>query len=216
MVALNSAAHGSETADALLAALPIKDGPGIDCNDLPEFTREACREVERTLPIQDFIAAGVEALGADGVPDGGVRDFLRARIAGLRSLGTAESARFWREHGAELPKTTLYLSFRSFIGDTERDLPASNAWSYLILVAVDPSATENDMQVRLVNHALGGPLADVEVVGPAAEGNHWQWPLTANDLSPLLQPPTMSERMPHEALLVAYYQTLHEAGLLLP
>jgi hypothetical protein len=40
------------------------------------------------------------------------------------------------------------------------------------------------------------------------------WELTSNDIDENLQRSEMSERMPHEALLLAYYQ--HEAGLLLP
>jgi len=218
-VSLNSAARGSETADALLAALALADAATATCADLPGFARFACQAVDTTdlTPIADFLRAGLSGFGdfddAAGTTAG---EFLRRRIAGLRSLGTAETAQFWRERGARLPTTTLYLSFRSYITDVDRDLPSSNAWSYVLLRAVDARAPENDMQVRLVNHALGGPLASVEVVGPAAEGNHWQWPLTSDDLSESLEPAEMAERMPHEALLLAYYQTLHEIGLLLP
>jgi len=218
-VSLNSAAHGSETADALLAALALSDTATATCNDLPAFARLACTAVDITdlTAIADFLRAGLSAFGdfddADGSTAG---ELLRRRIAGLRSIGTAETARFWREHGAQLPTSTLYLSFRSFISDPARDLPMSNAWSYVLLKNVDPWQPANDMQVRLVNHALGGPLASVEVVGPAAEGNHWQWELTSDDLSEQLEPVGMAERMPHEAPLLAYYQTLHEIGLVLP
>jgi pimeloyl-ACP methyl ester carboxylesterase len=219
-VSMSSAAHGSETADALLAALGLVDKPAATCEQLPPFARKACRAVDshRLHPISDFLGSGVQALGFDGGDLDGetVGDFLRQRIAGLRSLGTLETAQFWRERGAQLPTSTLYLSFRSFIGDLARDLPPSNAWSYMLLAAVDPTRADNDMQVRLVNQPLGGPLADVEVVAPAAEGNHWQWELTSDDLAEALEPRAMAERMPHEALLLGYYQTLHELGLFVP
>jgi hypothetical protein len=220
-VSLNSAARGSETADALLAGLALANRVGATCDDLPVFARRACHLVDRQqlTPIADFLKAGLANLGFDfGDIDDGltVGEFLRRREAGLRSLGTAETAQFWREHGAQLPQSTLYLSFRSFVGDSSTNLPGSNAWSWVLLSAIDRHASENDMQVRLVQQPLGGPLAGLEVVGPAAEGNHWQWELTSNDIGENLQPSEMSERMPHEALLLAYYQTLHEAGLLLP
>jgi hypothetical protein len=220
VVALNSAAHGSETADALLTALNLGDRPDGSCDNLPQPARDACRAIDQQPlhPIAGVLQQSLASLGFDfGDVDGStVGDFLRRRVDGLRSLGTAEMARFWRERGAELPTSVLYLSFRSFIGEPWRDLPTSNAWSYALLASVDRWNRENDMQVRLVNQRLGGPLAQVEVVGPAAEGNHWQWELTSNDLSEPLEPRAMADRMPHEALLLAYYQTLHEIGLVLP
>jgi hypothetical protein len=69
------------------------------------------------------------------------------------------------------------------------------------------------MQVRLSNHALGGRLADHEVVMPAAEGNHWQWVMTAGQVPELLMPADMIDRVPQTALAVAYAQTLFEIGL---
>jgi hypothetical protein len=110
----------------------------------------------------------------------------------------------------------MYLNFRSYISKPERNLPQSNALSHSLLSNANSASPENDMQVRLANQELGGPLADVEIVGPVAEGNHWQWPLTSKDINASIMPSEMADRIPHDAMLLAYYQTLNEIGILFP
>jgi hypothetical protein len=141
-------------------------------------------------------------------------DRLREHLAGWRSLTTGGSRTFWDERGDELPTAPLYTTFRSVITDARANLPFSNAALYATLAVAGGTDPYNDMQVRLSNHALAGPLVDREVVMPAAEGNHWQWVMTTDQVPDLLMPADMVERVPQTALAVAYVQTLFEVGLL--
>ncbi len=221
---LNSAAHGSEVADTLAGLLV-----DVGCDILPEFAAGACAwAAERSVtPGGKLLDVLARAMGvpvddlADFVEDeaaivGGdsLADFLRAHRPGVESLGTSRARDFWTEHGDDLPRSTLYYSFRSVISQPDANLPSSNALFFSMLEQVGGQIPYNDMQVRLDNQSYGGPIADLEIEGPVAEGNHWQWELTSGALPEAVMPASMTDRIPHRALMVAYFQTLAEVGLL--
>jgi hypothetical protein len=226
--ALNSSAHGSEAIDLVVAALDVFLPADAVCALLLGPGRAACeRAVLATLPpIDALLAVAVSTAAvtpaerdalAVAAPTTALRtlaDRLRQHVAGWRSLTTGGSRTFWDERGDELPSATLYTTFRSVITDVRANLPISNGALYATLAVAGGTDPYNDMQVRLSNHALAGPLVDREVVMPAAEGNHWQWVMTAGQVPELLMPPDMVERIPQPALAVAYVQALFEVGLL--
>ena len=74
----------------------------------------------------------------------------------------------------------------------------------------------NDMQVRLVDQRFGGPVSEVEVPSPVAEGNHWQWALEDHQVPDHIMDDEMFEGFPRGALLLAHYAALAEIGLLAP
>jgi hypothetical protein len=226
--ALNSSAHGSEAIDLVVAALDVFLPADDVCALLLGPGRAACeRATLAVLPPVDTlldVAVGASAIAAHerdalalATPATALRDLaarLREHLAGWRSLTTDGSRTFWATRGAELPTAPLYTTFRSVITDTRANLPISNAALYAALAIAGGDDPYNDMQVRLSNHALAGPLAESEVVMPAAEGNHWQWVMTSGQVPGLLMPADMVERVPQTALAVAYVQSLFEAGLL--
>jgi hypothetical protein len=228
MFAINSSAHGSEAIDLVVAALDVFLPTDAVCALLLGRGRTACeRATLATLPPIDALldaAVGTAALTpaerdalAGAAPTAALRalaDRLRQHLAGWRSLTTGGSRAFWDERGHELPTATLYTTFRSVITDVRANLPISNGALYATLAVAGGADPYNDMQVRLSNHALAGPLVDREVVMPAAEGNHWQWVMTAGQVPELLMPADMVERIPQTALAVAYVQALFEVGLL--
>jgi hypothetical protein len=55
----------------------------------------------------------------------------------------------------------------------------------------------------------------VEVVGRVAEGNHWQWQLADGAVPAAVMDPDMVRRTPDVDLLLAHYQALQDAGLVL-
>jgi len=69
------------------------------------------------------------------------------------------------------------------------------------------------MQVRLANEPLRGPVADTEVESYVTEGNHWQWHFTPREISEGMAPGWMFEGIPRAALLLSYYDTLREIGI---
>jgi len=206
---LNSAAHGSPIGD--IGALLVPDQPFA----LPDMK-----------PAQVALAYGLaldprnpSALGdwleAEGF-EGDLEAFLAARFRGFRSLSTYAARDFWTAlgDGWSLPRDFLVVSFRSIVTHPRRNLPKSNCPLFLINRRLVDCSKDNDMQVRLVDQQLGGPFADMEVVGPVAEGNHWQWALNPGDVPPEVMPDEMLRRTPSEALFLAHYRTLDEVGLL--
>ena len=218
MMSLNAAAHGSEAADAAIAALDQSEKSKQGCQPLPEFMRPMCERIAASslAPVSDLLTKIFEGLGAtfSDIETMTVADFLVARYRGLASLTTEETARFWREHGEALSTETLYYSFRSTITDVFENLPPSWYLTYGIVAASSKEAPSNDMQVRLDHQHFGGPLTDVEVISHVAEGNHWQWELSSNDVSESMMPAAMLDHVPRDAMMLAYFQTLAEAGLL--
>lgn len=229
VVTLNSAAHGTEVADTFHAALSLLEGSSERCDWVDDVARPMClwaaeQSVTPSEGVITLIAASmgvpVENLGAfiaaeDGVaaaPD--LSAFLRAHLPGLLSLTTTAADEFWRDQAPALPRDTLYLSFRSVVSDRDENLPISNALGFDLLRNAGGTNPWNDMQVRLVNQHMGGAVRDLEVVEPVAEGNHWQWELATGAVPEAVMPADMTERIPHEALLVSHYQALAEVGLL--
>jgi len=228
VVTMNSAAHGSEVAD-LLSRL-LGDLGRDACAAWPLVFRPTCEWAAASgvvpsdgvmraiawamgIPVQDlqrFIAAEDEV-----APSPNLRAFLVNHRPGVDSLTTAGAVAFWKQHGAKLPTTALYVSFRSVISDAARNLPTSNALFAKLLDRVSPFRPWNDMQVRLVNQSLGGPIAKVEVVGRVAEGNHWQWQLAEGAVPPAVMDPDMVRRTPDVDMLLAHYLALQDAGLVL-
>lgn len=165
------------------------------------------------LPVEalaEFISAEDSIAAAPTV-----QAFFGAHTPGVQSLSTEVAARFWRERADALPSDTLYDSFRSVISDPTENLPLSNRLFFSLLERAGESVPYNDMQVRLENQRLGGAIADMEVVGPVAEGNHWQWELATGAVPESVMPAEMTSKIPHREFMVAYFQTLTEAGLLL-
>jgi pimeloyl-ACP methyl ester carboxylesterase len=225
--AINSSAHGSEAIDVVFAAVELFLFTDAACTSLPPVGRAVCERaaVAAVPPVETLLdlAVGIGAVATDdraglasAAPIVALRalaDALREQLAGWRSLTTYGSRDFWSARGDQLPTTPLYTSFRSVITDQRANLPLSNLALYAALAVAGGADPYNDMQVRLSNHALGGRLADHEVVMPAAEGNHWQWVMTAGQVPELLMPADMIDRVPQTALAVAYAQTLFEIGL---
>ncbi len=228
VLVMNSAAHGSEVADTLGGLISALDG--TYCESVAEFARPACEWADDRSPVPndllmetiafamgipveslaDFIAAEDSIAAAPTV-----KDFFAAHTPGVQSLSTPVAAEFWRERADALPRDTLYYSFRSVISDPVENLPLSNKLFFALLERAGESEPYNDMQVRLENQELGGRVADIEVVGPVAEGNHWQWELATGAVPEAVMPAEMTEKIPHREFMVAYFQTLAEAGLLL-
>jgi pimeloyl-ACP methyl ester carboxylesterase len=229
VLTMNSAAHGSEAIDTLFLAMQAFERVEDICAAVPAFARAACEEIKAQSPVPADVILGLVgdllSVPADRIVDGIegadpartielVREYVRSHLAGWRSLTTFDSKAFWAQHGATLPKDLLYFAFRSAISDTEKNLPLSNAPLYFLLAQAGGADPYNDMQVRLSNQALGGPVAGTEVVLPAAEGNHWQWEFTKGQLDSALIPDDMIERVPQLAYIVSYTQVLFEAGYL--
>jgi hypothetical protein len=229
VVTLNSAAHGSEVADVLAQIADALERGDDACSTVPLLFRGACAALARRSPIPGEGVLRVLA-GAMGLPldtleefirreDGvsaapTVGAFFRRHAAGIRSLTTGDAARFWDERAGALPQNILYLSFRSVVSRRTQNLPLSNALFFDLLRLSSRKSPHNDMQVRLANQSLGGPVAPLEVVSPVAEGNHWQWELGPGDLPETAMPRAMMDRIPRAALLAGYYGALAELGLL--
>jgi len=229
VVTLNSAAHGSEVADTFHTALSFLEGSDEACDWVDDIARPMClwaaeRSVQPSAGILRLIATAmgvpIEDLSAFIAAEDGVAAapnlsaFLRAHLPGVLSLTTSAAADFWRDQAPALPRHVMYLSFRSVVSDRDANLPNSNALSFDLLRNAGGTSPWNDMQVRLANQRIGGPVQDLEVVEPVAEGNHWQWELATGAVPENVMPADMTERIPHEALLVAHYQALAEVGLL--
>jgi cysteine-rich repeat protein len=134
-------------------------------------------------------------------------------VPGLKSLTTEAADTFWRERENELPKNTLYTSFRCAITDPHSNLPDTNKGFFVLLKNQQADHMGNDMQVRLFNQSLKGAIADREVMLPAAEGNHWQWELNPGAVAENVMPEEMVTRTPQPELFLAYFETLHDIGL---
>lgn len=209
LFAMNSAAHGSPAADAVALILPL---PGLEearCAGLGRIGRWWCRSFGAPFAfgLSSLVGTAVLALGG---PD----EDADGAAAGLRTLSTYESREFWRTKASGLPTDLLFVSFRSIITDEDQNLPASNRLFYRSVFLAGGTQPWSDMQVRLLDQRLGGPLAEREVVWPVAEGNHWQWHLEPHQLPGIAMPASMLEGIPREELLLAHLQTLAEVGLL--
>ncbi len=228
VLVMNSAAHGSEVADTLGGIITELDG--TFCESVAEFARPACEWADQRSPLPNDLLMETIAF-AMGLPVEALAEFIAAEDSiaaaptvqaffgahtpGVQSLSTEVAARFWRERADALPNDTLYYSFRSVISDPTENLPLSNRLFFSLLERAGESVPYNDMQVRLENQRLGGAIADMEVVGPVAEGNHWQWELATGAVPESVMPAEMTSKIPHREFMVAYFQTLTEAGLLL-
>lgn len=208
---LNVPVHGSEVGEALYRAVrPARWFEWI----LPSGPLKSRLETAAQAfggPSGDAARRWLQQEGA--AEQRNVGDFLRQRVEGVRSLGTSYSQEFWARNAERIPRTPLYAAFRSII--TKRtNLPKSNEFLYELTRELKPRDPYNDMQVRLASQSLGGSLGLYEVLGPVAEGNHWQWALVPDDVPDALMPRSMTEPIPHSELLLAYYTTFAEAGLL--
>jgi hypothetical protein len=118
-----------------------------------------------------------------------------------------ESASF----GVAPSRALLLVPHRN--SDSSANLPSSNRLFHALLERAGEHRPYNDMQVRLDNQILGGPVADLEVASPVAEGNHWQWELATGAVPESTMPVDMTDRIRHRELLVGHYQTLVELGV---
>lgn len=223
---MNSAGHGSEVADVMLSLLKIQPQ---SCDEWLSIARPLCENAAKqsarpadfviellaramSVPVDEF----AKFMTAEGITQRmTVAEFLRSRMAGVESLTTNATNRFWAQNGVALPQDTLYFSFRSVISSPD-NLPRSNALFAAALNRVDPFLPWNDMQVRLVNQGLNGPLVNREVLGRVAEGNHWQWQLKDGAVPEILMPRAMSERTPDVAMITAHYLAMFDVGVVLP
>jgi len=227
VLVMNSAAHGSEVADVGASILNnVVDQFSATCSN--DFIAPLCESALADSPIPSDYILELMAQGM-GVPVGTVNQFIAAEdqvsnapslrefflrhLPGIESLTTNTSDSFWAQRSSELPQNTLYYSFRSVISDTSANLPPSNALFHSHLGRIDSQVPYNDMQVRLKNQSLGDSVAQLEVVGPVAEGNHWQWELATGAVPEDTMPASMTDRIPHREILVGYFQTLVEFGV---
>jgi hypothetical protein len=221
---MNSAAHGSAVADVIALALPLPRLEEARCVGRGALSRWWCENVR--MPSFGLPLIARAALRTQGQPpddrDYRMRDgklerisaseYTNRRIAGARSLSTYASKQFWHSHGDALPRHPLYFSFRSIITDEARNLPASNRTFYRSVFQAGGTAPWNDMQVRLIDQHLGGPLRESEIVWPVAEGNHWQWALDRHHVPGVVMSDEMFEGFPRVELLLAHAETLAEFG----
>lgn len=163
----------------------------------------------RTVISLQPVARGTEA--ADGL----LSIFPLAGDA-IGSMTVPAADAFWAEHGDDLPQTALYVTLRAFITRKKQNLPLSMVLLFKHLREAGGDHPQNDMQVLLTRQRLGGPVADIEVLSRVAEGNHYQWGLSAEDVPDVIMPDSMSDRIPRGEFFTAWYQALHEVGLVLP
>jgi pimeloyl-ACP methyl ester carboxylesterase len=214
---LSPATRGTELADLLAKSLALLSVENAGCEMLSHSAAVAlCRKLASytiSAAARQMLQQAARPLGiAVQIPEGTtVGEYLLGRVHGLQSITTTWAADFWRREGAQLPRSPTWLVFRSDITDS-RDLPLSNWFFYQWLKKVDPAYPENDMQVRLANQGLGPPLEELQILGPVAEGNHWQWELVPDDVPEAAMPKEMLARMPQAALFVALFETLNELG----
>ena len=132
VLVVNSAAHGSEVVDGLVAALPFRNSPEATCRELPALIQPTCERLAGPLQlISAFMKNAFETLGGPIVVSP-IKDFIDRHEEGLVSLTTAACDDFWRQHGDALPKDTLYLSLRTAI-TRPSNLPLSNLPFYLLI-----------------------------------------------------------------------------------
>lgn len=230
VLTMNGASHGSEVANMLSDLLASRAEAGTFCEDLLPLSRLTCEAIAKNSPEPGPILMNVLAMSM-GIPveqlqawilaeseinsaPSNLTDFFDAHAPGVASLTTKEASAFWTDYGTSLPTDILYTSFRSVISDTSANLPLSNKLFHSLLERAGGDIPYNDMQVRLENQSLGGPVGGVEIVMPVAEGNHWQWELATGAVNEATMPADMTDRIPHRALLTAYVQALYEVGLL--
>jgi len=226
LLSIDSAAHGSPVAD--LVALSRDLETEEKCADRTNFLSRWWCDASNWWGSQ-LTSLGINALDAFGMDEDDLRrvrehegidentpvqEVLSLRANGIRSLSTYESNTFWASRAGELPRNVLYVSSRAMITDLDANLPDSNESFFEILSRAGGASPWNDMQVRMVDQRLGPPLHDLEVVSPAAEGNHWQWALEAHQVPAALMPKAMFAHIPRAELVIAHFETLGELGLL--
>lgn len=203
--------HGSEVGEALYRAVrPAGWFASLWPAETLPLPVEAAAQALGGLSLEQL----AQWLREEGAPSLG--KLLRDRVEGIRSLGTTYADEFWARDAKQVPRTPLYASFRAIITDPGRNLPTSNSPLYAFINTLKPHNPYNDMQVRLSSQQLGGSLTSYEVLGPVAEGNHWQWALVPGDVPDMAMPRRMTQGIPHSELLLAYYATFAEIGLLGP
>jgi hypothetical protein len=228
VLTMNSAAHGSEVADAMGKVAGAFEDGDQSCQTWPWGSQWLCRGLAKVDPdpphwlleqiaramgvpvdqLQQFVQAED---GIAGAADLG--EFFKRHIPGVKSLMTDTAKQFWAQKGAALPQDTLYTSFRSAISDIDNNLPSSNSLTFHLLKTAVADEPTNDMQVRLANQSLGGPIATSEIVLPVAEGNHWQWELNPGAVPENVMPQAMVDHIPQRELMLAYYETLRDIDL---
>ncbi len=227
LLTLNSAARGTEFADTFAVAIDHIDNKAT-CLSFPSFARPLCNAIAGISVQPGWLVSNALALAA-GVPvtelqaffaaedkiapAPSLKHFLIGHLPGVRSLTTIDANKFWTEMGGKLPKHVTYHSFRSVITKPFSNLPPSNALIHALLNIAGGKNPYNDMQVRLQNQSLGGPIADQEVVGRVAEGNHWQWELSPGDVPDAVMSEKMIADMPRNGLLLGHLQALAEVGI---
>ncbi|RLB57224.1 MAG: hypothetical protein DRJ42_01080 [Deltaproteobacteria bacterium] len=228
VMTMNGASHGSEVADLLSDAIRGVGEAESFCDRILPVAQPTCAWAASQSPRPAEFLMNVIAMTM-GIPVTDLEtwigaeddiaaaptmtEFFVAHLPGVGSLTTVEAEAFWAEHGEDLPQHVLYTAFRSVITDTWANLPLSNGLFHALLERAGGATPYNDMQVRLENQRLGGPVAEVEIVMPVAEGNHWQWELATGAVDEQTMPADMTDRIPHRSLLTAYAQTLYEVGL---
>jgi hypothetical protein len=210
VLAMNGASHGSEAADFALEMADSLNTCGTSgvCNLL--------RSDALKILAETFLGV---SLSADSASDN-LGDVLAQKREGMVSLTTAYARKFWDGDAANIPKNApdaLFYTFRSGISRTDADpnvgnLPQAQVSLYNIIFDRGGATPWNDMQVRVVNHTLGGPVAPREVVSRVAEGNHWQWQLRPDEGLPRMEP-EMASRTPRASIFHAYFRALAEIGL---
>jgi hypothetical protein len=220
---MNSAAHGSELADALAKA--TTSGPEDTCKSWPWGTQWLCREffgnptnwllneVPRSMGVpvdqpEQFVQTEDGVAGATDLTE-----YFKRHAPGVKSMATDSAKQFWTQKASTLPQDTLYVSFRSAITDIDNNLPAVSSNMFHLLKTAVAQEPTNDMQVRLANQSLGGSIATSEIMLPVAEGNHWQWAINAGALPEAVMPRAMVDRIPQRELMLSYYQTLRDIDL---
>jgi hypothetical protein len=213
VLAMNGASHGSEAADF---AIQLMDGIGR-CQPWQLLCKSMRSHAFKILTESLFHVS----LSADEGSDR-FEEVMERKRAGMRSLTTSYANTFWSGPAAAIPRhapDALFFTFRSTITNTDPDpergnLPDEQVASFNLVWdrATNPASPFNDMQVRLENQTLGGPVAPREVTSRVAEGNHWQWQLTATETGNHMEE-EMIRRSPRNALFHAYYRALAEIGL---
>ena len=201
-------------ADVASLHWPIPELAELRCGHLGWFRRFFCRLQWDGFGLADRAAAAfLDLLLAVAATPTRPEDEGKT-LSGLRSLSGYAARDFWSRRGEEIPRAAYYAAFRSIITDREANLPASNALLHRTVEYAGGTLPYNDMQVRLVDQRVGGPIAGREILSPVAEGNHWQWAMEPGQVPESILPGRMLEGLPRSAVVRSHLALLHEIGLL--